>query len=190
MRKVNTVGGRPVFLPPTLTGESATGNDAIDALGYTMYPHMFRYLAQRYGPTGQLSELGAVVFFLWDATVGAPQKEGFDRKKDNPQGRISLRQIPVRNAQRNKWLHALQAAGLFRCLEKAGTDSKVGSLYEYNNASTSDDWVEFFMRAAQAVKWRWDLDDTDKHHRPTTDEFAPFFIRRVPKHFTDEEEAK
>jgi hypothetical protein len=181
MRKVTTVRGRPVFLPPTLTGESATGNDAIDALGYTMYPHMFTYLARLYGPTGQLSELSVVLFFLWDATVGSPQKEGFDRKKHNAVGRISLRQIPVRAAQRNKWLTALLAAGFFQRLEKADHNSPVGSLYAYDRESTTDDWVEFFARATEAVRRRWDLDSTPKKLRPTTDEFANFFIFRTPK---------
>ena len=181
MRKVNTVRGRPVFLPPTLTDESATGNDAIDALGYTMYPHMFTYLARRYGPTGQLSELSVVLFFLWDATVGSPQKEGFDRKKHNPVGRISLRQIPVRAAQRNKWLMALLAAGFFQRLEKADHNSTVGSLYAYDRESSTDNWVEFFARAAQAVKWRWDLDSTEKKQRPTTEQFAQRFVFRTPK---------
>lgn len=181
MRKVNTVRGRPVFLPPILTGESATGNDAIDARGYTMYPHMFTYLARRYGPTGQLAELSVVLFFLWDATVGAPQKEGFNRRKDNPQGRLALRQIPIRHAQRDKWMHALLAAGLFKRLEKAGPESTVGSLYEYRHDTATDDWVEFFARAARAEKLKWDLDDKPKFHRPTREQFARFFIRRTPK---------
>jgi len=168
---------RPEYLPPKLIAEKATGNNAIDALGYTMFPHMFIDLARHYGPDGELSELIIVLFFLWDATVGHAQKEDFDRKKSNPQGRISLRQIPVRRQQTSKWLHALLSAGLFRRLEKAQHDSKVGSLYEYNNQTETIEWVDFFERAAWAVQLKGDL--TEKGD-PSTEQFAHFFAKRTP----------
>jgi len=168
---------RPEYLPPRLTAEKATGNNALDALGYTMFPHIFTDLPQRSGPDGQLSQLIVVLFFLWDATVGHAQKEDFDRKKGNPQGRISLRQIPIRRQQTSKWLHALLAAGLFRRLEKAQHDSKVGSLYEYNNQTETTEWVDFFERAAWAVQLKGDLSEKGD---PSTEQFARFFLKRTP----------
>jgi hypothetical protein len=108
-------------------------------------------------------EFLTVLLYLWDATVGQPQFDADGKKSTrNPQGRISRSQFPaaVRNHQRDKWLTALCASGLFKLLEKAPPESREGSLYEYVTESTTEDWVRFFgmVRIVKAFKG-----DKDEH---------------------------
>src|ERR1019366_3910335 len=114
------------FFPPKLRDEKATGNGAIDARGYTQFPHLFLDLARRFSVP---HEFLIVLLYLWDSTVGQWQPE--ERKGKNPQGRIALSQFPVRVQQRNKWLQALLASGFFIRTELSGPAAKKGSLYEY-----------------------------------------------------------
>jgi hypothetical protein len=158
------------FCPPKLHDEKATGNHAVDALGYSQFPHLFLELARRYEVP---SEFLIVLLYLWDSTVGQWQPE--DRKGKNRQGRIALSQFPlsmVRVQQRNKWLQALLSAGFFIRTELSGPAAKKGSLYEYDNATTVSEWVAFFAKAGMAGEWKGDKDDV------STATFAFMFRRR------------
>lgn len=139
--------------PPKLPDER---NKALAALGYNRFPHLFLELARRFGaPT----ECVVVILYLWDATVGQAQFVDGEKSARNPQGRISLAQIPVRNHQRDKWLKALVASELFKLLEKAPPSSREGSLYEYDTESTAEDWLRFFGMVRLATAYKGDKDD-------------------------------
>jgi hypothetical protein len=152
------------FSPPKLLNENATFNDAVDALGFTMWPHFFLEMTRRYGPDGRLSDLLVVLIYLWDATVGKAQfRDGVLVKKlspgMNPQGRIATSQFPLRRQAQSKWLAALLASEFFKRLEKAGPTDKKGSLYEYRAETTVTEWVFFFAKAGWAVEWGGDKDE-------------------------------
>ncbi|MFZ3276614.1 MAG: hypothetical protein WA182_06885 [Candidatus Sulfotelmatobacter sp.] len=140
--------------PPKVPDER---NAAIAALGYNRFPHLFLELARRFDV---LHEFLTVLLYLWDATVGQAQFVDGEKIDRNPQGRISRSQFPaaVRNKQRDKWLAALCASGLFNLLEKAPPESRVGSLYEYVQESTTEDWVRFFGMVRLAKWFRGDKD--------------------------------
>jgi hypothetical protein len=140
--------------PPKLADER---NAALAALGYTRFPHLFLELARRFEVP---HEFLTVLLYLWDATVGQPQMVDGEKSGRNPQGRISRSQFPaaVRNHQRDKWLTALCASGLFNLLEKAPPESREGSLYEYVTESTTQDWVYVFGMVRFAKWFRGDKD--------------------------------
>ena len=164
--------------PPKLPDEP---NAVIGALGFTRYPHLFLELARRFEVP---LEFLVVLLYLWDATVGQPQFEAGKWSDRNPQGRIAVRQIPVRNHQRAKWLKALCAAQLFNLLEEVTNQSTVGSLYEYNLQSTIEDWVRFFGMVRLAV---WFKGDKDKLGF-TSDRFAsPMFTPDAIKRWIDKD---
>jgi hypothetical protein len=159
--------------PPKLPDER---NKAIGALGYNRFPHLFLELARRFDVP---HEFLTVLLYLWDATVGQPQFVNKEKSDRNPQGRISRSQFPaaVRNHQRDKWLTALCASGLFKLLEKAPPESREGSLYEYVTESSTEDWVRFFgmVRLAKAFKG-----DKDEHgdRQDFVTMFKPAALRR------------
>ena len=142
--------------PPQLVGSLAANNQAITSKGFTMWPHLFTVLAREHAVS---KDFLVTLLYLWDATVGSIQHR--ERPKDaNPQGRISLSQIPVRHHQRDKWLLALIASGFFRRIDKAGPSDKKGSLYEYENETTPEEWRAFFAKAGFCEEWSGDsLDD-------------------------------
>jgi len=116
-------------------------------------------------------DLLVTLVYLWDATVGSARHK--ERPAgSNPQGRIAASQIPVRHHYRNKWLHALLASGFFKRVEKAGPAEKKGSLYEYENETTPEEWKAFFAKAGFVTALKGDLDDV------STARFASSFRRR------------
>ncbi|HWO35665.1 MAG TPA: hypothetical protein VNO32_43285 [Candidatus Acidoferrum sp.] len=163
--------------PPKLPDER---NKAIAALGYNRFPHLFLELARRFDVP---HEFLTVLLYLWDATVGQPQFVNDEKSTRNPQGRISRSQFPaaVRNHQRDKWLTALCASGLFKLLEKAPPESREGSLYEYVTESTAEDWVRFFGMVKLAKAFRGDKDTGGKR-----ESFAIMFRPEALKRWTDE----
>src|ERR1700730_218451 len=136
--------------PPKLPDER---NKAIGALGYNRFPHLFLELARRFEVP---HEFLTVLLYLWDATVVQPQMVDGEKSTRNPQGRIAARQFrsAVRNHQRQKWLAALCASEIFNLLEKAPDNAPVGSLYEYVQESTGEDWSRFFgmVRLGEQVR--------------------------------------
>lgn len=153
--------------PTKLLGDKATGNPAIDARGYTQFPHLFLELTRRLSVP---HEFLIVLLYLWDSTVG--QRQPPERKGKNPQGRIALSQFPVRIQQRNKWLQALLSSGFFIRTELSGPAAKKGSLYEYEETTSVVEWVAFFAKAGWAGQWKGDKDDV------SVERFSGSFRRR------------
>jgi hypothetical protein len=160
--------------PPKLPDER---NAAIAALGYNRFPHLFLELSRRFDvPHAFL----VVLLYLWDATVGKAQFVDGEKSERNPQGRISRSQFPaalVRNHQRDKWLTALCASGLFNLLEKAPPESREGSLYEYVTESTVQDWVYVFGMVRFATWFKGDKDSGGERASFAT-MFKPAAMRR------------
>jgi hypothetical protein len=163
--------------PPKLPDER---NAAIAALGYNRFPHLFLELARRFEVP---HEFLTVLLYLWDATVGQPQMVEGKQSDRNPQGRISRSQFPaaVRNNQRDKWLTALCAAGLFNLLEKAPPQSRVGSLYEYVQESTTQEWVYVFGMVRFTTWFKGDKDSGGSRKS-----FDKMFRPDVMRHWLDE----
>lgn len=160
--------------PPKLTEGPLAKNAAIAALGFSPFPHLFLELARRFEVP---HEFLTVLLYLWDATVGQGQYLDGEKVDRNPQGRISLSQFPVRNHQRDKWLKALCASGLFNLLEKASPESRVGSLYEYDaEGSTAEDWLRFFGMV-RLTKWFKGDKDTGGEKASFAKMFSPDVLR-------------
>jgi hypothetical protein len=171
------------FYPPKIL--NSPHNTIITALGYTMWPHLFLELNRRFGPEGELNDLLVVLLHLWDATVGKAQyKDGEPLPRGvNPKGRLSTSQIPLRRQQKSKWMHALLKSEFFK-REETELPDKRGSLYEYDNNTSVEDWVFFFAKAQLAVALGGDKDegaqpdDENKDRKKiATTTFANFFIR-------------
>jgi hypothetical protein len=170
--------------PPKLSLQkenNPTGNAALDALAWMRFPHLFLELARRFDAP---HELLVVLLYLWDATVGQPQMvDGEHDSSRNPKGHIALSQIPVRHQQRDKWIDALIASRLFLLVEKAPPESKVGSLYEYNNAeATTRLWFCFFAMSSMVTDFSGDKDDI------TREQFKKMFTPEALARWIDDKD--
>jgi hypothetical protein len=110
-----------------------------------------------------------LLYFISGTPRSAPGGIKSDRQALTRRAALLLHKYP---SVRNKWLHALLASGFFKRVEKAGPAEKKGSLYEYENETTPEEWKAFFAKAGFVTALKGDLDDV------STARFASSFRRR------------